>query len=212
MNKATRINVAVLGTIFGLSGINHGFFEVLQGNVTTPGLFITAIGESHKMWLHGNEPAFTLLPNFLLTGIVSLLLGLAIVVWSLKYVSIKRGSLILFSLFSLLLLSGGGIAQILFFPWICLVATRINKPITWGQSALQKWIQVSLAKLWPWLLLVTVTLLINALIIGATGFVPTVTSPETIMSVMLACIGSVILLLPITFISGFASDVKKALN
>ncbi len=68
MNKATRINVATLGTIFGISGINHGFFETLQGNVPTPGLFIFAIGEAQKMWLHGDEPAFTIIPNFLLTG------------------------------------------------------------------------------------------------------------------------------------------------
>jgi len=64
LNKATRANVAVLGVVFGLSGMSHGFFEALQGNKPTGGMFIAAIGEAHRMWPHGSEPAFTLIPNF----------------------------------------------------------------------------------------------------------------------------------------------------
>ena len=56
--------MVTLGTIFGISGMSHGLFEILQGNVPTGGLFISAIGEAHKMWPHGNELAFTLIPNF----------------------------------------------------------------------------------------------------------------------------------------------------
>lgn len=63
MDKATRINLATLGTIFGISGMSHGFFKTLQGNVPTRGLFIFAIGEAQKMRSHGNEPAFTIIPN-----------------------------------------------------------------------------------------------------------------------------------------------------
>jgi hypothetical protein len=55
MNRATRIIVATLGTLFGLSGISHGFFETLQGNISTGGLFISAIGEAQRMWPHGNS-------------------------------------------------------------------------------------------------------------------------------------------------------------
>lgn len=77
MNRATRTNVATLGTIFGISGMSHGFFEILQGSVPTDGLFISAIGEAQKMWPHGDEPAFTLIPNFLLTGIAAMIVGLA---------------------------------------------------------------------------------------------------------------------------------------
>ena len=110
MNRATRINVTLLGVIFGISGINHGLFETLQGNIQTGGLFISAIGEAQKMWPHGNEPAFTLIPNFLITGIVAMLVGLAIIVWSCVYVHKKMGSIILLLLFILLLLVGGGVA------------------------------------------------------------------------------------------------------
>lgn len=80
MNRATRITVATLGIVFAVSGLSHGFFEVLQGNTPTEGMFISAIGEAHRMWPHGNEYAFTLIPNFLVTGIVAMLIGLLIII------------------------------------------------------------------------------------------------------------------------------------
>jgi vacuolar-type H+-ATPase subunit I/STV1 len=57
MNKATKIIVATLGVIFGISGISHGLFETFQGNTPTGGLFISAIGEAYKMWPYGFVPA-----------------------------------------------------------------------------------------------------------------------------------------------------------
>lgn len=208
MNRATKLNVGILGTIFGISGMNHGFFEVLQGNTPTPNLFIFAIGEVQKMWIHGNEPALTLIPNFQITGIVAIVIGLAIVVWSLGFVHRKHGSLILFSLFVLLLLLGGGIAQILFFPWICLVASRINKPLAWWRKVLPKESLNTLSKLWQGCLTVSGVLLVIALILATTGFFPLVTDPETVLSIMLVCLGLEVIALPLTFITGFAYDIK----
>ena len=146
MNKATRIKVAILGTIFGISGINHGFFETLQGNVPTPGSFIFAIGEAQKMWLHGNEPAFTIIPNFLLTGIAAMIVGLSIIIWSLGFVHKKNGPTVFIHLFILLHLVGGGVAQILFFPFIWLVSTCINQPLAWWRMVPPIKIQEPLAK------------------------------------------------------------------
>jgi len=208
MNRATKITVGVLGTVFGISGMNHGLFEVLQGNTPTPNVFIFAIGEAQKMWIHGNEPALTLIPNFLITGIVAMVIGLAIVVWSLGFVHRKHGSLILFSLFVLLLLLGGGVAQILFFPWICLVASRINKPLAWWKKILPTKSLAPLAKLWQVSLIVSASLLVIALILATTGFVPMVTDPEVVLSIMLVCLGLEVIVLPLTFVAGFAHDLK----
>ena len=55
--------VSTLGVLFGISGMIHGFFETLQGNTPTNGLIIFAIGEANRMWIHGNKPAFTLIPR-----------------------------------------------------------------------------------------------------------------------------------------------------
>src|SRR3972149_3049179 len=146
MNNATRTIVATLGTIFGLSGMNHGLFEFLQGNVPTGGLLISAIGESHKMWPHGDEMAFTLIPNFLITGIAAVIVGLALIIWSLGFVHRKHGPAVLLLLFILLFLVGGGVAQILFFPWICLVSTRINNPLSRWMKILPVKVQKPLGK------------------------------------------------------------------
>lgn len=212
MNKATRIIVATLGTIFGISGMNHGFFEMLQGNVPTGGLFISAIGEAQKMWPHGNELAFTLIPNFFMTGIAAMIVGLVIIIWSLGFVHKKNGPTIFILLFALLLMVGGGVAQILFFPWIWLVSTRINKPLTWWQKILPLEIQKPLGKLWLWFLIISSALLVFVLEIGITGFVPAVNDPGAVLLIMLSCLGMEVLILPLTFISGFAHDIAMRSN
>lgn len=212
MNQATRITVATLGTIFGISGMNHGFFEILQGNVPTGGFFISAIGEAQKMWPHGNELAFTLIPNFLMTGIAAMIVGLAIIIWSLGFVHKKNGPVVFILLFILLLMVGGGVAQILFFPWIWLVSTRINKPLVWWRKILPVKIQKPLGKLWPWSLMISSALLVFVLEIGVTGFVPAVNDPDVVLSIMLSCLGMEVVALPLTFVSGFAYDIAMRPN
>jgi hypothetical protein len=207
MNRATRAVVATLGTIFGVSGMSHGFFEILQGNIPTGSLFISAIGEAQRMWPHGNEYALTLIPNFLITGFSAVLVGLAIIVWSLGFVHEKNGPTILLLLFVLLLLVGGGVAQLLFFPWIWLVSTRINKPLAWWRRILLTKIQVPLGRLWIWSLMISSTLLVFVLEIAVTGFVPAVNDPETVLSVMLICLVLEAVFLPLTFIAAFARDI-----
>lgn len=212
MNKATKINVATLGTIFGISGISHGFFEALQGNVSTNRFFIFAIGEAQKMWLHGNEPAFTLLPTYLLAGVASMIVGFAIVIWSISFIHRKNRPTILLILFITLLLVGGGVAQILFFPFIWLVSTRIHQPLIWWRKILPIQIRKSLARLWTWFLAMSAGLLVFALVIATTGFVPGVKDSEVILSIMLLCLGMEAIVLPLTFVSGFANDILLESN
>ena len=211
MNRATRINVAVLGVIFGISGINHGLFETLQGNLPTGGLFISAIGEAQKMWPHGNEPAFSLIPNFLITGIAAMLAGLAIVIWSIAHVHKKNGPIVLLLLFILLLLVGGGVAQVLFFPWIYIVSRQINKPLTFWKKRFQGK-PTFLGKLWPWFLGISTVLLVIALAIATTGFLPRVNDTEVVLKVMLASLAAEVILLPLTILSGFARDSEAKTN
>ncbi len=87
MNRTTRITAAAFGTLLGLSGMNHGFFEALHGNHPTGGLLISAISAGHSWtrWTQGGEGAFTLVPNFLATGLLAMALGLAIAIWSIGY-------------------------------------------------------------------------------------------------------------------------------
>jgi hypothetical protein len=212
MNNATRTIVAVLGTIFGLSGMNHGFFEILQGNIPTAGVWISAIGEAHKMWPHGNEMAFTLIPNFLVTGIAAVTVGLTLIIWSLGFVHRKYGPAVLLLLFILLLLVGGGVAQILFFPWIWLVSTRIHRPLTGWRKFLPARMLTPLGNMWLGLLIICATLWVTVLAIATTGFVPGVSDPEAVLSLMLVGLGLQLVVLPLTFISSFAHDLAAQDN
>lgn len=73
-NQKTRITASIIGVLLGMGGfINHGFFEVLQGYTSTNGYFIEGIGKANRFWVHGTEAAFTIIPNFLVTGICVML-------------------------------------------------------------------------------------------------------------------------------------------
>lgn len=110
--NATRIIATTIGVFFGLfSGVNHGIFEILQGNTATGGLVIQAIGEAQRFWPLGTEEAFTIIPNFMVTGILLIIVGLAIVIWSIWFLPGKHGRTVFLGLFILSFLVGGGIGQ-----------------------------------------------------------------------------------------------------
>jgi hypothetical protein len=209
MNKATRITIATLGVIFGLSGMTHGFFETLQGNMPTDGLFIAAIGEAHRFWVHGSEYAFTVIPNFLVTGLLAMTVGLAIIIWSVGFVHWKHGSLVLLLLFILLFLVGGGVAQAIFFFLICAVATRINSSLTWWRKVLPVGVRQILARLWPWSLIIGSLLMLNALAIAVFGSVPGVNDPDQVLAFMVFCLVTGFGLMLFNFVAAFAHDIER---
>lgn len=211
LNHATRVIVATLGVIFGIGGMGHGFFEVLQGYTPTNGLIIHAIGEANRMWAYGNEPAFTIIPNFLLTGIAAMLVSLAIIIWSAGFLHKKHGSLIFLLLFILSFLVGGGIGQVLFFTVGWAFSTRIHKPLTWWRKVFPAGMRKALAKLWLPFLMISSLLILYTLEIAIFGFVPGVSNPDIITLVMLATLGAGFLFLIFAFIAGLEQMIFNTL-
>jgi len=209
VNRTIQTIVATLGVIFGIGGMSHGFFEVLQGNTATNGYVIDAIGEANRMWLHGNEPAFTIIPNFLITGIAAMLVGGAIVIWSAGFMHKKHASLIFLSLFILLFLVGGGIAQVIFFTIGWALSTRIRKPLNWWRKILSAGMRRFLSKLWRPFLIASSLFILYTLQIAIFGFVPGVSDPDSISIVMVSTLGVGLILLILAFISGCAHDIDK---
>lgn len=213
MNRATKTIVATISVILAIAGLDHGIFEILQGNAPTGGLIIQAIGPDHQMWQYGTEEAFTLLPTYLSTGLVAVSLSLALIVWSLGYLHTRRGATVLGLLFVGLFLFGGGIAaQVMFAPFVWAAATRIHKPLTWWRQVLPADICPVLAKLWPFTLALGSFSFLIGLFIAITGYVPGQSDPEIIINICWAFIfiGGLGLYL-LTFVSGFAHDVEKGL-
>jgi hypothetical protein len=211
MNRATRINVATIGAIFGFSGMTHGFAETLQGNRPTGGPLIDAIaaGSSWTRWSEGGEGAFTIVPNFLLTGILAMLVGLAIIVWSLGFVHRRYGPTIYLLLFVLLFLVGGGIGQVVFFIPAWAVATRIHKPLTWWHEALPAGLRRGLAQLWPWLLAAASALILTALAIATFGYIPGVADMDQVLTITLSLVGTALAGFLLAFVAGFARDLQE---
>ncbi|MEZ4657976.1 MAG: hypothetical protein R2911_10420 [Caldilineaceae bacterium] len=212
MNRATQINVATIGVLFGFSGVTHGIGEILQGNKQTGGMFINAVaaGSRWSRWVEGSEGAFTIVPNFLATGILAVLLGLAIIYWSLRRVHQDWGPGVFLLLFLLLFLVGGGIGQVIFFIAAWLAATRIHRPLTWWRNVLPLSLQKPLARLWPALLVIPTLSMVVALYLATIGYVPGIEDMARLLNITLSMVGLSWLLFLLAFVAGFAYDVGRA--
>jgi len=84
---------------------SHGPGEMLQGNISPDGLVIEAWPE---LTVLAGEPAMTIIPSFLVTGILTIIFGLLVAVWAAKFVQRKNGGLVLILLSIIMLLVGGG--------------------------------------------------------------------------------------------------------
>lgn len=150
MQSATRVFVSTFGAFMALGGIEHGIGEILQGNVTSGGVMIQSWPESEFFRSLGGEPAMTLIPNLLVTGILAVLVSLALLLWSVLFVHRKRGGLVMILLSGAMLLVGGGIFPPIFSALVGVVATRIRSTLTWRRGRPSEGVRRFLARLWPW--------------------------------------------------------------
>jgi hypothetical protein len=198
-SRRARMVAAALGVCVGISGLDHGLFEILQGNRATPGPFIAAIGPEQLMWVNGTEDAFTLVPNFLVTGILSVVVGLAMILWSVRSVDRPDGSRVFLALGLLLFLVGGGIGMLVFLLVGWLVARRIHRlPALWT-SALPASLDSALDRVRLGLIAGGFVLYAVALEIAIVGFVPGTSDPDVCLTVcwmaLLAMMGLFVLAL-----------------
>jgi hypothetical protein len=97
---------SILGIFAGVAGASHGPGEILQGDRAPSGIIIEAWPELTSL---GGEPAMTLIPNFRISGIVTIILGSAVTIWAATGIQSKKGSLVLISLSVTMLFVGGGL-------------------------------------------------------------------------------------------------------
>jgi hypothetical protein len=149
MKSATRVSVSVFGVIIGLAGLEHGIGEILQGNKSPEGIWIASWPEAEFFRIQAGEPALTLIPNLLISGILSSIFSLIYLITATRYAHRKQGALALLGLATVMLAVGGG----LFPPVLGLItgwiATRINHPIRVKHSRIMLGLQDFFRKLWP---------------------------------------------------------------
>jgi len=154
-NSATRIVASTVGVFAGLLGIEHGYFETLQGNVTPGSILIFAMGppcQATRVW-NGCEPAMTIMPNFFVTGVLAIIVSFIVILWAAAFVQRKNGGLVLILLSITLFLVGGGFASAVVGIFAGVAGTRIQAPFTWWRAHLSVNSRRFLATLWPWSLI-----------------------------------------------------------
>ena len=86
MSKATRIVASTFGVLAGLAGIEHGIGEILQGNITPASMMIASWPDAALFRILAGEPAMTLVPNLLVTGVLASVVSLVLLIWAVAFV------------------------------------------------------------------------------------------------------------------------------
>lgn len=150
MTNATKVNISTFGVLAGLAGIEHGIGEILQGNTAPAGTVFFSWPESPFFQVLNGEPAMTVIPNLLVTGILAILVSLIFIAWTIWYVPGKRGRLVLSLLSVALLLVGGGFGPPLLGFILSAAATRLNRPSVSPRPEKAVGSRSLFARLWPW--------------------------------------------------------------
>ena len=201
MRKATRIVAAAFGMFAGFGGLEHGYFEILQGNVRPESILIASMGAPcvpEEVW-HVCEPAMTVIPSFLVTGILAMALGLATMIWAEAFVQRPFGAMVLILLSLGLLLFGGGLIPPVIGVIGGVVGTRINTPVK--KQPGPAWSM--LAKAWPWAIIVFFVFLFGQFVIGYFF-------NEFVMEKGALLLPALILgLLVLSILAGYGYDIQK---
>lgn len=201
LRKATKTVASWFGVAAGIAGLEHGYFEILQGNNQPESLMIASMGPPcvpEEVW-NACEPAMTIIPNFLITGILSVIISLLILIWTVAFIQRKYGGVILVLLSVALLLFGGGIFPPLIGMIGGLAGTKINKPLTGVQP---NRITRFEAKLWPWPLVIFMVWIFGQFLVGY--FFNEFLQRNMVYGILL-----ILIMLPMSVYSAYAHDIQK---
>jgi hypothetical protein len=148
MKSATHKVAMAFGIVVALAGLEHGIGEILQGNVPPPALVFESWPESGFLEVLSGEPAMSIIPNLLISGILTVVFSLALIGWATTGLKSNFGGVGLILLSFLLLLVGGGLGPPLMLFIVGLAATRIHHPVSWWRKRSPNKKQPLLAKIW----------------------------------------------------------------
>jgi len=205
MSSARATNVAALAAIAALAGVEHGIGEVLQGNVVPASLMFPSWPKSEFFRVLAGEPAMTVVPNLLVTGILAIIVSLTFLAWATVFVHRRNAGLVLIVLSFVNLLVGGGIAPLALGVIVGVAAMKIGVPLTGWRRRLHPRLGRSFAALWPWSIaccLLAWLMLFPGLPIIAHFLV---VDGATVIPIIFLC---ALVLLVSSIFSGFAYDIE----
>ena len=151
MRHTTHRMVQTFGALMGLAGLEHGIGEILQGRVAPSGLMILSWPGSDFFRSLGGEPALTIVPDLLWTGILAVVFSLGFGLWALAFSDRRLSGSALTVMAVGMLLCGGGIFPPILGMLIALLAARIQKPLRENRERMSRQRLEWVAGFWPWL-------------------------------------------------------------
>lgn len=207
IKNATKVIVSAFGIVLGLAGIEHGIGEIFQGNIAPGGIAIKSWGESELFSILGGEPAMTIIPNLLITGVLAIIVSISIMIWAVAFVQRQNGGPVLILLSILLLLVGGGFGPPLIGIIVGAAGTRINAPLPWWRKRLSVNTRRLLSKFWVWLLIAS---LLSYFYLFPVSIILWhffgAYNPNIILGVSLFAFGTLLM----AVVSGFARDIEHS--
>ncbi len=150
MSRATKLFVLVMSLVTGLMGIEHGLGEVLQGNVAPAAWVFPSWPNSAWFEILAGEPAMSVIPNLLVSGILSIFFSLLFIAWVILFVGRRNMGLVMVLLSFAMLLVGAGFGPPLVGILTSIVAFKVNSPLAWWHrraAGPRRFLSV----LWPYL-------------------------------------------------------------
>jgi hypothetical protein len=149
-NSATSTVVSVFGSLAGLAGLEHGIGEALQGSVAPAGLMFPSWPEAAFFRSVAGEPAMSLVPDLLASGILTIIVSLGFIVWAIGFRHRTLSGPVLLGLSVVLLLVGGGFGPPLLgiVVGIGAIGARPRAPAARPSTGIVR----ALGALWPWCL------------------------------------------------------------
>lgn len=142
MRSARLVTVRTVAAIASVAGLEHGVGEILQGNVAPAGLMFESWPKNAFFAVLGGEPAMSLVPSLLMSGLLTILVSLAFLAVGTLLVQRRWAGAALTSLSTVLLLVGGGFGPPIVGTVVGVAAMRALRPAPAPQP-------VMLGKLWP---------------------------------------------------------------
>jgi len=211
INHATKKTATSFCILSGFASIIHGFFEILQGNVPVKIGKILAIGPAHRLWEFGGEPALTIIPNYLITGILAIIISICLFVWAFIFIDKKHNLLWIVLLTISILLFGGGLAPPTFMIISIVAILFIKQDLVFRISSFMGKILNYFSFLWPGILYFQYVLFLIAIISGVSGypFLWVFDAGNSIKYLRIYGLIVTFVMGPLTIISAIANDAKK---
>jgi hypothetical protein len=192
------------GALAGLGGLVHGIGEVVQGNVATPGLFIPSWTTGPIADNLGGEPGLTVIPNFLVTGILTIILASILIAVSARRAAAGPSGWALLALSTGMLLVGGGVG-----PPVIGLSAGAAALVSRRRRARQRKTgrQTEHRGLWPWLY--WLSLADTLFLVFGSLFAAFVLDVDVSNAFVVAFLAAVVLL-PVTIVAGSSASGRES--